>query len=1178
MKSKCSTLVFLILVFLSCERQPTKTNTKPNATQAIGVLMNSDTLKPPTIISAGIPKTIKASQAKVIPINPNQGEAGGFSIMQNYTTENGLALDAITFGHKSALCDKNGNLWFGAAGGGVSRYDGKSFTNFTTSQGLANNIVSSIIEDKTGHLWFGTRIGVSRYDGTSFTNYTTSQGLANNYVMSITEDKWGKLWFGTRIGLSCYDGTSFTNFTTAQGLANNVVYSITEDKGGKLWFGTEGGASCYNGTSFINYTTTQGLANNSVLSISEDKTGKLWFGTSGGGVSCYDGKSFRNYTTKQGLTNNSVFSITEDKRGSLWFGTKGGVSRYDGTSFTNYTKAQGLTNNFIYSITQDKTGNLWLGSYGGGVSRYDGISFSNFSTEQGLANNVVMSIAEDKSGNLWLGSYGGGVLRYDGTSFTNFTTAQGLANDFVMSITEDKCRNLWFGTLGGVSRYDGTSFTNFSTAQGLVNNVVSNITEDKAGNLWFGTGGGGVSRYDGKSFSNFTTEQGLANNVVYSITEDKSGNLWFGTRGGLSCYDGRYFTNFTTAQGLASNVVFSITEDKMGNLWFGKSGGGVSRYDGKTFINFTNGDKLPDNTVTQLIITKEQKIVIGTNSGIGVLVAFTKKSEAKNTKHTIPAVNNLNNEELKDYEPVLEVYNSATGYPVKDVNSGSHSMFLDSKGIVWIGTGSDKTALVRFDYKALNKNKNPLALVIQSIKINGETICWYNLDRNLNDSVTKAQQEMMTFGKALTAQERDSFSSRFGKIQFDSISKFYPLPKNLILPYKHNHISFEFAAIEPARPYLVKYQYILEGYDKEWSPLTNKTEVNFGNIHEGTYTFKLKAQSPFGIWSEPISYTFKVLPPWWRTWWMYTVYAIITVAVILSIVWWNSRKLKARAEELKEEVEKATVTIVKQKQIVEEQKKVVEEKHKEITDSINYAERIQRALLASKELLDENLNDYFIVFNPKDVVSGDFYWASKLSNGNFALVTCDSTGHGVPGAIMSIVNIASLKEALLQGITSPDLFLNETRRLIIENLKNDGSAEGGKDGMDGSLLSFDFKSNVLKCASANNPIWIIRNKELIEIKADRFPIGKHDRDNTSFTLHSINLQKGDVVYTLTDGFPDQFGGLTGKKFKHKHLKELLLKIANEPMQTQQQKLNNAFESWKGDLEQVDDVCLIGVRI
>ncbi len=264
--------------------------------------------------------------------------------------------------------------------------------------------------------------------------------------------------------------------------------------------------------------------------------------------------------------------------------------------------------------------------------------------------------------------------------------------------------------------------------------------------------------------------------------------------------------------------------------------------------------------------------------------------------------------------------------------------------------------------------------------------------------------------------------------------------------------------------------------------------------------------------------------------------------------------------------------------IIFEQKIIVEEKHKEITDSINYAERIQRALLASKKMLDDNLGNYFILFKPKDIVSGDFYWATKLNNGSFGLVTADSTGHGVPGAIMSIVNIASLKEAVVQGIQSPDLILNEARRLIIENLKNDGSHDGGKDGMDASLLSFDFENNVLTCACANNPVWIIREKQLIEIKPDRMPIGKHDKDNTPFTLHTIDLQQGDIIYTLTDGFPDQFGGVSGKKFKSKRLQELLMSIVNEPMEAQKQKLSLAFDEWKGDLEQVDDVCIIGIKL
>jgi serine phosphatase RsbU (regulator of sigma subunit) len=276
--------------------------------------------------------------------------------------------------------------------------------------------------------------------------------------------------------------------------------------------------------------------------------------------------------------------------------------------------------------------------------------------------------------------------------------------------------------------------------------------------------------------------------------------------------------------------------------------------------------------------------------------------------------------------------------------------------------------------------------------------------------------------------------------------------------------------------------------------------------------------------------------------------------------------------------QKANVIITQQKAEVEKQKELVEEKNKEITDSINYAERIQRALFASKRRLDNNLKNYFILFKPKEKVSGDFYSAIKLKNNHFLLVTADSTGHGVPGAIMSILNIACLRTAITQGFTQPDLLLNETRRLIIKTLKDDGSEEGGKDGMDGSVLCFDFENKILYCATANNPIWIIRNNELIEIKADRMPIGKHDKDSIPFTLHTIHLQESDTIYTLTDGYADQFGGPKGKKFKQKQLQEILLNIYNEPMETQKQKLDEVFVEWKGNLEQVDDVCLIGIRI
>jgi len=277
----------------------------------------------------------------------------------------------------------------------------------------------------------------------------------------------------------------------------------------------------------------------------------------------------------------------------------------------------------------------------------------------------------------------------------------------------------------------------------------------------------------------------------------------------------------------------------------------------------------------------------------------------------------------------------------------------------------------------------------------------------------------------------------------------------------------------------------------------------------------------------------------------------------------------------------------KQKQIIEMQKQIVEEKHKEINDSINYAERIQRSFLATKKLLDENLKEYFIFFQPKDIVSGDFYWATSALRGPqgsvankklFYLCTADSTGHGVPGAIMSILNISSLERALEHGCAKPAEILNHARKTIIERLKKDGSEEGGKDGMDASLICFDFEQSKMQYASANNPIWIIRNNELIELQPDKMPVGKHDKDQQSFTNNEFELQANDLIYTLTDGLPDQFGGVKGKKFMYKRLKELLKSISNEPLHIQKQKIIDAFEEWRMGIEQIDDVTLIGIKV
>lgn len=274
----------------------------------------------------------------------------------------------------------------------------------------------------------------------------------------------------------------------------------------------------------------------------------------------------------------------------------------------------------------------------------------------------------------------------------------------------------------------------------------------------------------------------------------------------------------------------------------------------------------------------------------------------------------------------------------------------------------------------------------------------------------------------------------------------------------------------------------------------------------------------------------------------------------------------------------ANLIISQQKQEVENQKVIVEAKNKDIFDSINYAERIQRSFLATTDILNQNLNDYFVFFQPKDIVSGDFYWAGVLANNNFAIVNADSTGHGVPGAIMSILNISSIEKAVEKGLNQPAAIFNDTRKTIIERLKKDGSPDGGRDGMDASLISINASKTKMFYVAAQNPIWLIRNGELIEIKPEKMPVGKHENDSAPFIGGECDLHKGDLIYTITDGFQDQFGGPKGKKFMLKKMREYILSISNLPMKQQHNLLLDVFTDWKGNLEQVDDVCLIGVRI
>ncbi|MCW3084785.1 MAG: hypothetical protein JWP12_2151 [Bacteroidetes bacterium] len=295
--------------------------------------------------------------------------------------------------------------------------------------------------------------------------------------------------------------------------------------------------------------------------------------------------------------------------------------------------------------------------------------------------------------------------------------------------------------------------------------------------------------------------------------------------------------------------------------------------------------------------------------------------------------------------------------------------------------------------------------------------------------------------------------------------------------------------------------------------------------------------------------------------------ALVLVSVLTFFIF-RGYRIKQRSNEI----------ITGQKKEVELQRDLIEAKNIEITDSIFYARRIQRALLASDALLKKNLPEYFVMYKPKDIVSGDFYWANTV-NDKFYLSVADCTGHGVPGAFMSLLNISFLNETVIEKkIESPDKILEQVRTQIITALNPEGVETESKDGMDAVVCMFDFKSMWLRFACANNPLWLIRNNEIKEFAADKMPVGMHYGEQKPFTLQTLGLRKGDLIYLFTDGYADQFGGEGGKKFKYKQLKQLLLDNHQKSLAEQKIMLETTLAKWQGGLEQLDDILIVGIKV
>lgn len=1030
---------------------------------------------------------------------------------------------------RNSMFDIDGNLWIGSYNLGLIKYDGIGFTMIGPDQGLRATTVRGLAQDREGNIWMALQGGgICRYDGAKLTHYGTEEGMLSDKYMALTLDSSGNIWAASdEQGIVKLNPSTneFTFYTHDCGLPSGSFWSIIADRNDRIWVGSFAhGVYCFDGESFSGILPDSDEVSHRIISLFEDSGGNIWIGTENNGAIMYDGKYLHEFRHSEGCPAKQVWDFHEDRNGDIWMACWGqGLVKYERSGlsgFKTYTTHSGLSNNLILNISPDSYGQLWLTTYGGGLNIFNETGFQNYTREQNLNSDIIFNVQPMPDSSVWIATYHGGIVKYKDEQFIQYDAPSTEHFGSIRSLETDHNGDLWMGSLyARLFRFDGKKIFHYTEKQGIGGERILDIKCDSKNQVWLSmpTGIRVMNQYGIRTYS---WESGLLTNIVQSIEEDEEGTMWLGGNRGITGIKNDRVIHYTEREGLLSNDVHALHFDNEGNMWIG-SAGGLSRFDGQRFYSFTRTHGLPDGKISS--VEQDAKGNLWLASGNGLC-------------HV-----DINHPYSID-EPRFTTYSADDALKGTDFFSGG--LRIDSAGTLWGSTGK---AAIAMNLEGFENNQTAPIVSLTHLNVLEQYV-----DYKAEDLTLEAE--------------------------FDSVIPYTNYPLNPVFPYNENHLTFHFAGKDWCAPHKIVYSYAMEGLDTSWSIPSSEPKADYRNLPYGKYQFKVMAKGEAQVWSEPVTYSFEIRPPWWHTWWARLGYVLFFVGTLVFMVERRTAKLRARQKELQHEINLATEEIRQQKDEVEKQKEVIEEAHKEITDSINYAERIQRSFLATEDLLSENLKDYFVFFQPKEAVSGDFYWAGKLDNGDFAVVNADSTGHGVPGAIMSILNISAIERAVEKGLTNPPEIFNDTRQTIIERLKKDGSKEGGKDGMDASLIALNQDRTLLSYVAAHNPIWVIRAGEIIDLKAEKMPVGKHDLDKEPFTGGQFVLQKGDVIYTMTDGFQDQFGGPKGKKFKVKPLKELLLANAHLGMFEQKELLHKTFSEWKGKLEQIDDVCIIGVRI
>ena len=1114
-----------------------------------------------------------------------------------------------------------------------SQIANNQFTHLTLEDGLSQSTVFAIVQDSKGFMWFGTHDGLNRYDGYNFTVFKNEKdnpkSISGNIIYSILKTKDNTLWIGTNgDGLNKFDSDkeTFSHYKHSENnpnsISQNVIRCLYEDADGDFWLGTDNAGlnkmNRENGT-FTHFKNNpndeNSLINDKVLDICMDKEGLLWIATSGG-ISIFNKKSNKFTNIVIGKESGDITDLFEDSEGTMWVATNlTGLYKFNKETkeFKNYqhddSNLNSVSHNSITKIYEDKEGIFW-------ITTSDGLNIFDKETEKfytykhnsvnskSLISNNIASIYEDNSGIIWLGCYERGISKYDHSAlkfklFQNDPSAlQSFPDKTVRSIFAENENSIWVGFVeGGLVNFNPKTnefqyyLQNPNDPNSISSNTPTSILKDSKGNLWIGTWNGGLNKAVFETNSNKnqlpkikkfikyknvpSDSNSLSNNSIQKIFEDKKGRLWIGTAGGLDIYDEKNDIFIRLLDDKDGNMLLNnnsiqsaIDSDSKGNIWVGTWDGlhkiNVSDDFSKIDIQFflaseEDTTSLSDSRIISLCIDKNNILWVGTFGG------------------------GLNKLDLStDGKAKFENFTTADGLS----NNVIYAIQNDDQGHIWMSTNK---GLSKF-----NPEDNSFQNYVESDGLQNNEFFW--------GASCKAKNGEMFFGGI------NGFNSFFPKdvknnpyvppiviTQFKLFESVVIISDNsilkksiintdeIVLNYDENIISFEFSALHFSVPENNQYEYMLEGFNNFWMKTDSKKRIaTYTNLDPGKYIFKVKGSSSDGVWNETgASLIIRVLPPFWKTTWFVTLSIIVILSIVFLIYKLRVRQIEKQKKILETQVKERTFELSQKNALLKSNNETIEEQNHYIKAGIRYAQTIQKAILPEERLIKKTF-EAFIIFRPKDVVSGDFYWFIQTENYSF-LAAVDCTGHGVPGAFMSLIGNRILTEIVSQKkIYEPSKILTALDKGVKTALKQDKT--DNTDGMDVCLCRFEKTeegNNRILFSGAKRPLFYVIDGEenILKIKGTRRTIGGHISKSTitNFADNEILLPNSSVLYLSTDGLVDQ-ASPERNRFGSTKLVNLIKKIHSMPMSEQKKIIFDNLKVHQQDAEQRDDITLISVRL